>query len=235
VLKEPTDEKRVADAILKVHKNIKVVLQEVSPVSGTFRIKEYKFVAGESRTETVYRENGFSFAVDLTKAYFSPRLATERSRIASTVAETERVLDMFAGVGCFAVQMARKAKEVIAVDINPDAVRYLRKNIAMNKARNVRVVEGDARELVEAIGRVDRVIMDFPTGALEFLDCAFQVLKDGGIIHYYDICSDEEIDGLAAKIRERIKNAKIEILSKRKIRPYAPYKYNVVLDIRINK
>lgn len=232
ILKHDSD-KKIAKAILETHKNIKVMLRPLSRVTGTFRTKNYRVVAGEKRTETVYRENGCVFLVDVEKAYFSPRLANERARVTSLVSPDEVVLDMFAGVGCFAVQVAKKAEKVIAVDVNPHAVEYMKKNVELNKAWNVEVLEGDVRKLAGKLEKVDRVIMDFPTGASGFLGCAVDALKERGVIHYYDICSEGEIEGLAKKVAGRIKNAKVWSIEKRKIRPYAPYQYNVVLDVEI--
>jgi len=232
VLKHDSDEK-TARAILKANRSIKVVLRPLSRVTGTFRTKSYEVVAGENRTETVYRENGCVFLVDVEKVYFSPRLANERARVASLVSPNETVLDMFAGTGCFAVQVAKKAEKVIAVDVNPHAVDYMRRNVELNKVWNVEVLEGDVRKLAEKLEKMDRVIMDFPTGASEFLGCAIDVLKERGVIHYYAICQEDEIEKLAEKVTGKIKNAKVGSIEKRKIRPYAPYQYNIVLDIEI--
>ncbi|MHC1579850.1 MAG: class I SAM-dependent methyltransferase family protein, partial [Candidatus Alkanophagales archaeon] len=95
---------RVAEAILKVHRNVRVVVRRASAVGGVYRTRRFEIIAGERRTETVHKENGFKFLVDLEKAYFNPRLGYERARVAALVREGETVVDMFAGVGTFAIQ-----------------------------------------------------------------------------------------------------------------------------------
>ncbi len=110
---------------------------------------------------------GTVFEVDLSEAYFSARLATERQRIAGLHEEGGQVLDMFAGVGPFAITLAGKARRVLAADINPGAVRLMVRNIRLNHADNILPVLTDAARLpAMAAWTFDRVIMNHPTGAL---------------------------------------------------------------------
>ncbi len=61
---------------MKVQKHIKTVLAQVSPVEGDFRLRGLAWVAGENKTETIHKEFGYSFKVDLEKRYFSPNFLT---------------------------------------------------------------------------------------------------------------------------------------------------------------
>jgi tRNA G37 N-methylase Trm5 len=45
-----------AAAVMRAHKNVKTVLAQTSAVHGDFRLREFKFVAGENRTVTTHRE-----------------------------------------------------------------------------------------------------------------------------------------------------------------------------------
>ena len=83
------------------------------------------------RVVTIHREYGCRYKVDLAKAYFTPRLSTERSRILSWIKEGDTIIDMFAGVGPYSILLAKSKKpsNVIAIDKNPDAVYYLKENI----------------------------------------------------------------------------------------------------------
>ena len=67
--------KIIAEEVLEVNRNIKTVLNQVSPVSGVYRIRSLEWLAGEKKTETIYRESGCTFKVDLSQVYFSPRLS----------------------------------------------------------------------------------------------------------------------------------------------------------------
>jgi len=114
-----------ARELLQTRRDVKVVLAAVSGVGGEYRLKDLVFVAGERRTETVHKEYGSRLQVDVASVYFSPRLATERHRIAELVQSSETVVDMFAGVGPFTILLAKKVKKGIAFEKNPDAFRCL--------------------------------------------------------------------------------------------------------------
>lgn len=228
-------DRRVGEAIMTVHKNVKVVLVPVSPVSGEFRVREFRVLCGENRTTTTCREHGFVFEMDLAKVYFSPRLSTERHRVAQQVTDIEFVIDMFAGVGPFAIPIAKRAMYVVAVDKNPAACEYLEKNIKLNHVTNIRAVCMDVRD-VKLPQPADRAIMNLPHSSFEFLDKAFELVHTGGIIHYYDIRPETEIfEGVIGRVKEKASayGVLIEILNKRIVRSYSPHEYNIVLDIRI--
>jgi tRNA (guanine37-N1)-methyltransferase len=233
----------VAQVIMSLNKHIRTVLEKVSERKGIFRVREYNFLAGEKNFETIHKEYGCIFKLDPTKVYFSPRELTERQRIASMVKEGETVMVMFAGIAPYAIQIAKKqpkVKEVIAVELNPDAVKYARENIILNKVEDkVKVIEGDVKEkCVEFYGKCDRVIMPLPLGGEEFLDVAVNCLKEKGFIHFYNWGKEPNIFENAEKIvKEKMEkiNVKYEIIGKRKVLPYAPRKWKVCLDVYVEK
>lgn len=231
---------RIAEALLLTQPNIKTVVKPLTPVIGEFRIREFEVIAGEPRTETVHREYGCRYKVDLSRAYFTPRLSTERSRILSWVKEGDTVVDMFAGVGPYSILLAKSKKpsKVVAIDKNPDAVNYLKENISLNSAKNIEAIEGDAREEAKRFaGTADHVIMNLPHNAHEFLDSAVLLTKPGGIIHYYGITPEHDLfESSVELIRKAAEKAgrKIEILEKRVVRSYAPHQYNICIEARIS-
>ena len=233
----------VGDAILTVHKNVKTVLAKAGSISGTFRLREFTFIAGEKRTQTVHREFGCEFHVDVAKAYFSPRLSHEHMRVASLVQAGETVVDLFAGVGPFSVLIGKKnpAARVYAVDINPEAVELLKANVRVNRVENrVFPVLADAREVAatKLKGAADRVIMNLPETAIGFLDAACQTLKpEGGIIHFYAfVRSLDTVESQESRFSEAVEKAgrKVErVLCAKTVRETAPYEFQVVLDAKI--
>lgn len=230
---------KIADALLLAQPNIKTVVKPLTPVIGEFRIRKFEVIAGEPRTETVHREYGCRYKVDLSRAYFTPRLSTERSRILSWVKEGDTVVDMFAGVGPYSILLAKSKKpsKVVAIDKNPDAVRYLRENITLNSAKNIEAIEGDAREEAKRFaGTADHVIMNLPHSAHEFLDSAVLLTKPGGIIHYYGMTPEDDLfESSVELIRKAAEKAgrKIEILEEKVVRSYAPHQYNVCIEARV--
>ena len=188
----------VGRAIMGLHPRVRVVAVD-GGVSGPHRVRSLEPVAGEGPLATVHRENGIRLHVDLAAAYFSPRLATEHRRVADLVRPGERVLDMFAGVGPFAVLIAKdgRAAEVHAVDLNPRAAELMRANAKANRVEaRMHVHEGDARAVVPPMGRFDRIIMNHPHHAVEFMDVALGVAKDGAVVHLHAIGRPAEVDAV---------------------------------------
>ncbi|ASJ10693.1 tRNA (guanine-N1)-methyltransferase [Thermococcus sp. P6] len=227
----------IGEAILRVHRHIKVVLAKGGNVSGEYRVRKLLHLAGERRTETLHRENGIRLKLDVTRVYFSPRLATERMRIFRKSRPGEVVFDMFAGVGPYSILLAKKVKLVFACDLNPWAVRYLEENVRLNRLNNVVPVLGDVRKVA---GKVvaDRVIMNLPKFAGRFLREAMLSVRDGGVVHYYGFGPEED---LFSEHEERIRATAeelgfgVEVLERRKVRPYAPRQFNVAIDFRVWK
>lgn len=240
------DADRIGEALLRFHPHVNTVLGATSPVVGEFRVREFTLIAGIDKTETIHKEYGCRYAVDLAKAYFTPRLSTERERILSWIKPDDVVVDMFAGVGPYSILIAKKAtpKKVIAIDKNPAAVEFLRRNVVLNSVDNVEVIEGDANLVTEtetqgfaSIASIaDHVIMNLPHNAYDFLDSAVKFTKPGGMIHYYGMTHEDDLfDGSIGLIEAAAKRAcrEIEVLEKRTVRSYAPHQYNICIEARV--
>jgi len=208
------DRAAVGDALLDVHGNADTVLAR-GGITGETRTPDVEVVAGAGDTETVHVEHGTRYALDLAEVMFAPGNQAERVRMGEIVGDDERVLDMFAGVGYFALPMARAGADVVAVEKNPVAFRYLAENAQLNDvAANVECVLGDCREY-DGTG-FDRVVMgyydsvgghsvvdqrettsmangetrpvsDGDASAREdaYLGRAFDALGDGGVVHVH--------------------------------------------------
>ncbi|MEW6036134.1 MAG: class I SAM-dependent methyltransferase family protein [Candidatus Micrarchaeota archaeon] len=232
--------RQIGEALLKVHKNVRAVFKKLSPMEGEFRVRRLERIAGEDNAETIYKESGIRMKLDVSKVYFSVRLATERARIAQMVKGGERVLVLFAGVGPFALLIGKKRPDahVVAVELNPDAVRYMLENIALNRLKNVEAMEADARSAPLAESSFDRIVMPLPKSAHEFLPVAFRAVKDGGMVHFYTMVSAEapfeealEKAGPAAKSA----GVSVAVASSRIVRPYSPGMVQAVLDLVVKK
>jgi tRNA (guanine37-N1)-methyltransferase len=237
--------KTIAEAIMAVHKNVKTVLAQTSPVTGDFRLRKLGHVAGEKKTATVHRESACLFSVDVEKCYFSPRLFFERMRIARLVENGEVVVNMFGGVGCFSIIIAKdsNAQKVYSIDVNRAAIQYLKENIRLNGVYGkVIPLQGDAKEVIETrlCHIADRVLMPLPEKALGYLPYALLALKKtGGWIHFYYFehakKNENPIEKVKAKIAEKLGSLSVvfEIPSGRVVRTTGPNWYQTVLDIKI--
>ncbi|MBE0520336.1 class I SAM-dependent methyltransferase family protein [Candidatus Bathyarchaeota archaeon] len=234
----------IGEAVLKSHKSVRTVLAKAGAVSGTYRLREFSVIAGEPKTETVHKEYGCQYYVDLAKAYFSPRLSHEHNRVASLVKEDETVVDLFAGVGPFSILIAKTHEnvKVHAIDVNPQAVEFLKKNVRLNRVEGkVHSILGDAKRIVNQrlSGVADRVIMNLPEKAIEFAETACEALKPtGGIVHFYSfVDASNTLDDVKLGFIGAVEKSgrKVEkIVFSRFVRATAPYEWQAVLDAEIH-
>ena len=192
-----------AEEILKTRKSIRTVYLDMG-VKGDHRKRTLELLAGEDLPETLYRENGITLRVNVRKAYFSPRLATERLLISSRIRNGEYVCDMFSGIGPFSISIAKNAMvRVVAIDSNCDAVEILRENIKINRlAGTIDAICADSSAEISRHGKFDRIIMNLPHDAFNFIDNAYAALNDGGMINYYEISTDEGITDRMMQFRD---------------------------------
>lgn len=253
---DPERAARIARAVVKSDLPVETVLNKASKVKGETRVRDWEVLEGEG-TETVYREYGFEYALDLAAVYFSPRLATERHRVTEQVGEHEHVFDMFAGVGPFAIPAAARGARVVGVDVNERAVEYLRENARRNGVEErVTAIHGDVRDVVAGksggsrstagdrevgstyVGWADRIVMNLPHSADAFLDTAVSLAGEECVLHYYDIAHDEDPFGPGERAIREVATTDgydVDVETRHVVRSYAPHELNVCLDVHLSR
>jgi tRNA (guanine37-N1)-methyltransferase len=240
LLDEDDDERagEIAAAILDSDLPVKTVLNKASKVKGETRVRDWELLAGET-TEVVHREYGCEFALDLAEVYFSPRLATERHRVAEQVTAGERAFDMFAGVGPFVIPFAKRGADAVGVDVNETAIEYLRENARRNGVEDrVTAIRDDVREVAPDYETwADRIVMNLPHSADAFLESAVTVAGDDCVLHYYDIQHEDDPFGPGERaIRAAAEPAyDVTVETRHTVRSYAPHELNVCLDVRFER
>ncbi|BDR90953.1 class I SAM-dependent methyltransferase [Vulcanisaeta souniana] len=231
----------IGEAIIKLNKHVKTVLRKVGAREGEFRLYRFEVLV-PGPTEVIHREGNYLIKVDPTKTYFSSRDQGDREDIARQVMPGEVILYPFAGVGPYAVAILRKqpfTRLVIAIELNEYAYYYMLDNIKLNKLEGkVLPLLGDAARLMQLFCGVDRVILTLPLGAHKFLGQSLMCVKNGGIVHFYHLGTEENPYGDAEAIAMsycRELGYDCLILGRRIVRDYAPYVYKVRLDIRVGK
>jgi tRNA (guanine37-N1)-methyltransferase len=234
--------KIIGEVLLEKVKTAKSVYYQSSPVEGDYRIRKVELLAGEDKTETEYKEHGCRFKIDVEKTFFSPRLSTERERIADLIKDGETVINMFGGVGMFSIVAAKKKKcHVYNIDINPYAAKLCTENILLNKLKGtVESIEGDATKIIEErlLETGDRVLMLLPERSDEFLNSAIQSAKKNAVIHYYCHIHAEKkeyVSSLASQHFLSVVNVRSEVLGAKIVRPVGPRFYQAVVDAAISK
>ena len=244
---DPDRAATIGEAVIDADLPARSVLNRASKIKGELRVRDWEVVAVDDAaagndltpTETVHREYGHSFRLDLAAVYFSPRLATERHRVVEQIEPDEQVLDMFAGVGPFAIPAASRGASVVAVDLNETAVDYCRENARRNGVADaVTTVAGDVREVADDYrGWADRLVMNLPHSANEFVETAVALAGEECVLHYYDI--QHEDDPFEPGI-EAIKSAAepaytVSVETQHIVRSYAPHELNICLDVRLRR
>ncbi|MEK6807583.1 MAG: hypothetical protein AABX75_00995, partial [Nanoarchaeota archaeon] len=100
----------IAWAVKRAYPQINVIAKKIGKVGDAheiYRIRSLKILTGEKRLAAEHKEGGIIMKLDLGKVYFSPRSSHERERIAKLVKPNELVLVMFAGIGPFALHIAK--------------------------------------------------------------------------------------------------------------------------------
>ena len=179
--------------------------------------------------DVCHRENGYVYELDPQKVMFSQGNREEKMRIAQLVREspdTERVGDMFAGIGYFTIPMAGSGAMVHAMEVNPIAFDYLKRNIAHNElAKRVSPALGDCRTLLD--GEYDRIVMGH-FDAIDMLPSVLSHVHTGSVIHLHSIGPVKD------RIQDILKgtgfSATIQVHNVKKYRPHA---WHVVQDVTL--
>jgi 16S rRNA (cytosine967-C5)-methyltransferase len=173
---------------------------------------------------TWWREWGAGEAIELMRAQNEPPETVERvagagvwrqsrgSQLAGLAVGAqpgERVLDLCAAPGGKTTQLAERAAEVVAVELNPGRARQLEKSVKQLGFGNIVVIQADARALPADLTGFDRVLVDAPCSGLgvlasrpdlrwraqplpelqlELLRVAAERVKPGGTITY-SVCT----------------------------------------------
>lgn len=188
--------REMAGLLLEKYKYVRTVCLKEDSVQGELREPRIRWIAGDRETVTTHRENGCRFRLDVTKVMFSKGNLSERARIPPLVSSGETVADLFAGIGYFSIPIAvhSRARRIYSVELNPNAFRFLKENIRLNKAQSrITPILGDCRKVL--MGDIaDRVIMGYLPRTHEYLPAAFEALKpEGGTIHYHDTFHRDEL------------------------------------------
>ena len=230
----------IAEAIISANGSVKTVLEKAGPVSGAYRIRKLRYVAGKRNYTANYRENGCTFVFDVRKVFFSNRLSYERSRISSLVKDGERVVVMFAGVGPFVAVIAKEHRDarVIGIELNRAAYGYMKQNIRLNRLENAEAVLGDVKKAYKRYASyADRVIMPLPMNSELFIKEALAVAKNNAVVHLYTFCKIGDAASAFKRIKKRAEGygCKIKLAGARVVRPYSAEEEECVLDLKVRK
>lgn len=220
---------KYAEEICSCHRNIRTVLHRSTIPRGEFRVAAMEVLIGD-RTMTECREFGFRYHLDVTKTFYTPKLASERHRVSMQVLPGEKVLVPFAGVGPCVIPPAARGATVTAIEKNPVSAGYLRENVTLNNVTShVEVFEADLWDIAGSIGKgYDRAIIPAPYGHDQAVSLILPLVRSGGIIHFYTFKHQSQIPDLIGEFR----HAGLEVEEVRRCGSVAPGIARFVLDMK---
>lgn len=218
----------IGKAVLKLLPYLHTVALERG-FEGITRKPKIEIIAGKRSLNTLHKEHNCVFNLDLRKSMWSKGNKFERQRIVKLAKPHETVVDMFAGVGYWSIFLAKKVQKIYAIDINHDAVKYLQRNIFLNKVESkVEILEGNCKRFSKALkGVADRIVMGYLYDTEKFLPAALTMAKKGASIHMHRIVKNYEIEKIKRDLPESMK-----VLGVKRVKSYAPNVWHVVFDLR---
>jgi len=232
-------QKIIANTLLELVKPIKVVAKKSGIHSGRYRTQKLVVLAGEKRKTTEHKESATRLQLDTERCYFSPRLSSERLRIAKQVKKNEKILVMFSGIAPYPIVLAKntKAKKIVGVEWNPTAHKFAEKNIVLNKVQDkVEVFKGDVRKIVpELKQKFDRIVLAMPKTAEKFIETALSAAKKGTTIHLYNFGSEDQFKQIKEKVLKECKRSKRKARTLRVVKcgQYSPRVFRVCVDFKL--
>jgi len=234
-------EKEIAQFLLERIPDTRTVCRRTGFIKTEKRKPQVKVIAGDKDTETIHKEHGVLYKLDVNEIMLSKGNLNERKRITRLIKKGETVVDMFAGIGYFSIPIAKLSnpKKVFSIEINSIAYSYLRENIKLNKVENKLIpILGDCVVEIPKLGRIaDRVLMGLLPSCKVYLIDAMKVVKPNGILHYHGIAKKEDWKKLLEDVKTvaDIEGFKTELIRKVRVKSYAPKIYHLVLDCKILK
>nr|GAT57463.1 predicted protein [Mycena chlorophos] len=139
----------IGQIILDKNAAIRTVVNKLDTIDNQFRFFKMELLAGDPDYVVEHVEADCRFTFDFTQVYWNSRLHTEHERVANLFSPADVVVDVFAGVGPFAIPAAKKGCAVLANDLNPQSAKYLEINVENNRVSSaVRVSCLDGREFI---------------------------------------------------------------------------------------
>lgn len=186
-------------ALLKLHPEITTIVVNVNERSTSMVLGEKEQVIyGKGYIEDTLC--GKTFRISSKSFYQVNPVQTEilyaKAMEYAGLTGRETVVDAYCGTGTIGIIASDRAKQVIGVELNADAVRDARCNAKINQVRNIRFYQKDAGkfllEMVSQGTKADVVLMDPPRSGSseEFLEAVVR-MAPGKVV--YISCNPETL------------------------------------------
>ena len=242
------DKKRDIAEVYADELNAKTVIQK-SKVSGELRKPEKADLLYGTETITEISEYGIKYRLDLNEIMWSLGNTGWRSALAGpgkvidfySFDKTRTIIDYFAGIGYFALQMARgypKAR-IIAVDKNPKAIEYLTINVKENNIENVEIINDDCRNVKL---KADVIHLGYIGNTIDFLEHTHSCLNENGIAVFHEAYrnnwlgfkSRSDWGSIPTKFSDLMKTKGFVVEKFERVKFYGPSTSHIIATLRKN-
>ena len=168
--------------------NVKTIIQK-NKISGELRKPEDTELLYGKETVTEISEYGIKYKLDLAEIMWSSGNTGWRSALSGpekvsefyTFNKPKTIIDYFAGIGYFSIQMAKgyPGSEIIAIDKNPKSIEYLTLNAKNNSVRNIKIINDDCRNIEI---KADVIHLGYIGNTIDFLEHAHNCINDNGTV-----------------------------------------------------
>ena len=229
---------RIADAL-----NVKRIGRQQPISNDVMRSAQAELLHGNDGWVEV-KDNGVFYGFDATKVMYSSGNVTERRRMGALQADGEIVIDAYAGIGYYTMQLLvhTKVKHIHACEINPNSIRALEWSSQRNKVESRLTIhpQDNLITLEEMKGSADRILLGYLPSSEATWRHAIQALKQsGGTLHIHMNVEEERIDGWIKQTigkcldyaQELGREWNVTANHLEKVKWYAPRVRHVVLDV----
>jgi tRNA wybutosine-synthesizing protein 2 len=170
----------------------KTVIQKINIRGELRKPKKIELLYGKETT-TEITEYGITYKLDLAEIMWSPGNTGWRSALDGpekvsdfyTFDNPRTIIDYFAGVGYFSLQIAKGYPEakVLAIDKNPVSIEYLSMNVKENSIENIEVINDDCKNINV---KADVIHLGYIGNTIDFLEHAYNNLNNKGIAIFHE-------------------------------------------------
>ena len=244
----PKEDKNIIAKIYANELKVKTVIQK-NKVNGELRKPENTVLLYGHNTITKISEYGLTYRIDLSEIMWSPGNMGWRSALEGpekvrdfySFGNPEIIIDYFAGIGYFSLQMAKSYSQsnIIAIDKNPKSIEYLNINAKENNIANIEIINDDCRNIKT---KADVIHLGYIGNTEDFLEHTHESLNENGIAIFHEAYhnswlgfkSRSDWGGIPDNFKKRMNSKGFTVEKFERVKFYGPSKSHIIARLKKN-
>jgi len=242
------DKKKEIAHIYAEELRVKTIIQKKS-ITGELRKPDNINLLYGNETITEISEYGIKYKLDLAEIMWSPGNTGWRAALAGpekvsdfySFGKPKVIIDYFAGIGYFAIQMAKgyPKSKIIAVDKNPKSIEYLTINCKENGIENMEIINDDCRNINS---KADVIHLGYLGNTIDFLEHTHKCLNKNGTVIFHEAYrnnwlgfkSRREWGNIPRKFSELMNTKGFNVEKFERVKFYGPSTSHIIAILRKN-